>query len=752
MGRPKPYKLLCGAALLLSAAYPPVRAAESDSPPESSVRSLSEVVVTARRREESLLDVPVAETVRSGVELEAQTALRFEDLAEGVPNMLAFRSARSASALEVTLRGQTALPSSIVYDPAVGLYIDGVYVANGQAAMGTLLDIDNVEIVRGAQGTLFGRNNTGGSISLHTRRPELNQYGAEVSLAGGNQRLFQDRAVLNVPLGSTLAVRFAYQGDQHRGWGSSDVTGQDDFMNQHRYQARGSALWQPAQGFEAQLSFERFEAREAGALLHPLPGTLAASLPGDTVPADFYQTDTGKLQHDNARTDAWTLRLTSRLTADVDLQLIAGYRELHADNDYDGDAQAAPIADVRLLATSFQKSVEWQATGKTGRLSWVAGLYWFHDHGSADSTLAPGLSAPVPTLDLNSVDNRSRAAYVHGEWQLTAPWSVAAGARWTEDRRTLIDDAYADFSQFGQPPFCTIVDAANPLQPVPVGIETGGPCPLIYKDVRFHYWSWELSSRYRLSEQLMAYARSGRAQRSGGWNIPLNTLQDAPFKPEQLTDLEVGFKASGLGGGRFNGTAAAFTGDYQDLQRLLAKLIGNTPTTIVINAGQARVSGLELEGDAALGGGVTLRGSFGWTDAKYRRFTDAFGNDVSNNRFYMTPRLEASLSGIYTAPVAVGQLMLRADYWWRDAVEFNVLNDFNRQGAVGLLNARAALTTLRDGALELALFGTNLGDRRYAYIGGTIVNPGGQPVASWQAAADRRLYGIELTCRLAARQ
>ncbi|MBS0578355.1 MAG: TonB-dependent receptor [Proteobacteria bacterium] len=707
---------------------------------------LDEVVVTARRREEVLLDVPLAETVLSGDELQQRSAVQFEDLAAGVPNMVAFRSARSVSALEVTLRGQTALPSSIVYDPAVGLYVDGVYVANGQAAMGTLLDIDSVEIVRGAQGTLFGRNNTGGSISIHTMRPQLAAYSAEAALSGGNQGLFGLRSILNAPLSDTLAVRIAYQGDQHEGWGSSDVTGQDNFMNQHRYQLRGGLLWQPTAHFDAYLTFERFDANQAGGLLHPLPGTIASMIPGDTVPADFYQTDTGKLQRDTAVTDSWQLTLEGQINPALNAKLIAGYRELHADNDYDADAHAVSIADVNLDNTSFQRSVELQLSGKllAERLDWVGGLYAFHDHGSADSVLAPGLSAPVPTYDVNAVDNRSKAAYLHADYQLTGRWNFGLGVRRTEDTRTLVDNAYVDLSPLGPPQFCTIVDAADPNNPVPIGAETGA-CPYIRKDISFRYWSWEVSTDYHFTDDVLGYVRSGRAQRSGGWNIPLNTLQDPPFKPEQLTDVEVGVKANEMGG-RLTLGAAAFTGDYQDMQRLLARLIGNTPTTEVINAGKARVSGIELEGSMLVTRELMLQASGGYTDAHYVQFTDAFGNDASHNQFYMTPKFEAALSGVYSVPLQSGQLHVRADYTWRDSVEFNVLNDFNRQGPVGLVNARLWLESA-GGAWQAALFGTNLGDKRYAYIGGSIVNPGGPPVASWQAAADRRLYGVEVEYR-----
>ncbi|GAC1452564.1 MAG: hypothetical protein PVS2B3_11440 [Steroidobacteraceae bacterium] len=713
----------------------------------NSTYNLHEVVVQARRREEKLADVPLAETVKSGAELQQESAVLLADVAEGVPNTLAFKSARSVSALEITMRGQTAIPSSIVYDPAVGLYIDGIYVANGQAAMGTLLDVDNVEIVRGTQGTLFGRNNTGGSFSIHSHRPDLDSYSSDLALAGGNDGLFAARTVVNVPLASTLAVRLAYQDNQHRGWGSSDVTGQNNLMDEHRYQLRGGLLWKPADDFDSYLTFERFRAKEAGALLHPLPGTVAAMLPGDTLPADFYQTDAGKLLNDFAVTNSWGLTLTERFSDALQAKLIAGYRELRADNDYDADAHAASIADVALDNTSFQKSAELQLGGKilAARLDWVGGLYWFHDHGSADSVLAPGLSSPLPTYDLNSVDNRSRAAYLHGQYQLTERWDVAAGVRRTQDYRTLDDNAFVNTAP--QPPgeFCTIVDASNPQNPIPLGAETGGPCPPLHKSVTYHYWSWEFSTDYHFNDELLGYVRSGRAQRSGGWNIPLNSLQDVPFKPEQLTDIELGVKANELGG-RLTLTADVFTGNYADMQRLLAKLIGNTPTTLVINAGKARVSGLETEATVIVTRELTMQASFGWTHARYQQFIDPDGNDASHNDFYMTPTYDAAVSGIYSVPVSIGRLRLRADYSWHSALQFNVLNDFNRQGSVGLLNGRVTLASA-GGNLEASLFGTNLTDRRYAYTGGSIVNPGGPPVASWQAAADRRLYGLELEYR-----
>jgi len=732
----------------------PAAASASEAP------VLEEVIVTARRRPERASDVPLAMTVESGRELAAQTAVLFEDVAKEAPNVLAFRSARSVSALEVTMRGQTAIPSSIVYDPAVGLYIDGVYVANGQGAMGTLLDIDQVEIVRGAQGTLFGRNNTGGSIAVVTHRPELKGYSEEVSLSGGSSSLFQGRAIFNVPLSGSFGLRIAYQDNLRDGWGSSIATGQTNFMNQHRSQLRVGALWKPSEGFDAYFSYERFNANEVGALLHPLagspPGTIASQLPGDVVPSDFFQTDTGKIQNDRATSNALQLTLAQQFSSNFAAKLILGYRELHAANDYDADAFAAPIADVLLTSTSFQKSTELQLNGKSagGRLDWVGGLYAFRDNGSADSTLAPvtpflNPGPPDATYELNAVQNSSVAVFLHGEWQVSPVWSVAAGLRHTDDSRTLTDNAFIDLSPQGGPAqFCTIV--TDPVTAIPLGAITGGACPAIQRQASFKYWSWEVSSRVRFSDHLMGYLRSGRAQRSGGWNVPFNTLQDQPFQPEVLTDVELGLKASSADG-RWSADTAVFTGNYDQMQRLLARLVGSTPTTFVINAGKARVSGAEFSGHLRIAAPLEIHASLGYTAARYLQFTDPFGNDASHNDFYMTPKFQWSLAGTYSIPVSCGVIRVRGDYAWHDRVEFNVIQDPNfpvHQAAVGLFDARVAFES-RSQAIEVALFGKNLIDKPYAYMGGSILSPPPvPPVASWEAAGDRRVYGLEVSYRL----
>lgn len=719
--------------------------------------------MTSRRRVEKLIDVPLSETVLSGSELQQQSAVLIEDVARQAPNVLAFKSARSVSALEVTMRGQTAIPSSIVYDPAVGLYIDGVYVANGQGAMATLLDVDRVEIVRGAQGTLFGRNNTGGSIAVVSNRPDLHGYAEEFSVSGGSKSLFEGRAIFNVPVSGTFGLRLAYQEDQHDGWGSSIATSQKNFMNQHRDQLRAGALWQPSDKFDAYLTFERFNANEVGALLHPLSGTFLENFPGDQVPASFYQTDTGRIQSDIARTNAAQLTVTQHFSPLLTARVILAYRALRDVNDYDADAFAIPVADVALTSTSYQRSAELQLNGRTpsGLLDWVGGLYWFHDHGSADSNLTPSALAPAPintlnTFEVNSVHNRSTAAYLHGDWHVDQNWSVSAGLRHTGDERTVDDNAYwQDFPVPGLgliPQVCSITDH---LSGQPLGLESlpPGPCTPIHNAVSYSFWSWELGTRYHFSERLMSYLRAGRAQRSGGWNIPVASDADTPFRPETLTDIEIGLKGNSAGQ-RASWDLALFSGQYTDMQRLLARLVNSTPITQVINAGKARVSGAEFEGQLQITRSFGARASLGYTDASYQRFIAPDGSDLTQNKFYMTPRYQWSLAGTYEVPLAAGKLQLRADYAWHDRVEFNVINDLNHQGPVGLLNARVTYVAGSSG-FEVAVFGTNLADRQYAYVGGTILAPLPPPappilvpLTSWQAAADRRLLGVELSYRL----
>jgi iron complex outermembrane receptor protein len=762
----------------------PARAAEA-APADPSVAGaaqLEEVIVYARRRSERIEETPLAISVRTGEQLRDDSAQLIGDVGRDIPNVRMVSSPQSVSALDVTMRGQTVNRSAIVFDSAVGLYVDGVYVANGQGAMATLLDVDSVEVVRGSQGTLFGRNNTGGSISFRTHRPEFDGDKFEVAASGGDYGEFMGRAIVNLPVSDTFAVRFAYQDNSRGGLGSSIATGQDDLQNQHRYTARFGALWKPSDATEAYFTYEHFEANEYGAILHPLtgpaPGTLIAQLgglfaqvpiPGLPViqfPSNPYQTDGSYPGFDDAQTDALQLTVTQHLEGDLAAKLILGFRRLNASTALDVDASPLPLADTTLFNTSNQKSAELQLSDKAfgDRLDWVGGLYWFRDNGSAPSLHAPaspqllaalgaldqatgqnlaGEFSPLVGYETNAVINNSDAAYLHGEYHVTSDWAVAAGLRRTEDRREIDENDYVIVPGFG--PDCRLELNGAPIN---------GPCPDVNLVAQFSYWSWELSTHYRLNEAWNAYARIGRSQRSGGWNAPLGSYNDVPYKPEQLTDFEIGAKASLLGGTLLlNGDV--FYGRYDDMQRLLGVLEGGTPDTLVTNAGRARVSGAEFEANWRFAPRAALNASFGWTDARYQSFlyTPVPGGptqDLSGNEFNETPRLQASLGASYELPVTVGYLRASADYAWQSKVDFNVINDFNYQGAYGTLNARLALAG-RSRDWDIAVSGTNLTDKRYAYNGGTITEPlVATPTVAWQIPGAPRMYWVEGTYRWGA--
>jgi iron complex outermembrane receptor protein len=426
-----------------------------------------------------------------------------------------------------------------------------------------------------------------------------------------------------------------------------------------------------------------------------------------------------------------------------------------------------PFANTDLMNSSNQKSAELQLSGVAleKKLDWVGGLYWFRDDGSAPSVLQPASAAyindfqvlqqfqvfppgnlpvtPYPVVESNSLQNLSGAAFLHGEYHLSDRWAAAAGLRRTDDVRKLSENSYAQ-TPVGSS--CTIIDATtgNPAN-------NGGPCPPIDKSASFSYWSWEFSTRYRLTEELNAYFRTGRGQRSGGWNVPVNTLQDQPFRPEELTDYELGLKADLLGGALIvNGDV--FYGNYDQMQRLLPRLVGGTPTTFVVNAGQARVSGAELESAFYLSRNWSLQGAFGWTDARYVQFQYSAipgqpSVDLSGNQFYQTPKFNAGLGVGFQTALASGTAHLHADYAWQDAVQFNAINDFNNQGAYGTLNARATYVG-SGGVWEFAVFGTNLTGRQYAITGGSVAAPPSPlPAVSWQIPGAPRLYGIGLVYR-----
>ncbi|HEX9139259.1 MAG TPA: TonB-dependent receptor [Steroidobacteraceae bacterium] len=747
---------------------------------------LEEVIVHARRRAEPVKDTPLAISVISGEQLREDSADTMQDVGRDVPNLRMVSSPQSVSALDVTMRGQTVNRSAIVFDSAVGLYVDGVYVANGQGAMATLLDIDSVEVTRGSQGTLSGRNNTGGSISLATHKPDLGADSIEVAASGGDYGEFMGRAIVNVPLGDTFAVRAAYQDNSRAGFGSSLGNDQNNLENQHRYTARFSALWKPGDATEAFFTYEHFAANEYGAVLHPLagpaPGTEVAQLgqlfaqvplaglPTVQFPADLYQTDGSLPGFDDARTDASQLTMTHRFDGGLSTKLILGFRRLDASTALDVDASPIPFADITVYNTSNQKSAELQFADKAldGQLDWVGGLYWFRDNGSApslESPASPGFLAalgqldgllqletgqnpnlvgefdPYPRYEQNSVVNNSEAAYLHGEYKITPDWAVAAGARRTEDKREIQENDYLVIPGLGQA--CQL-----DLNGAPVN----GPCPYINKVADFGYWSWELSSHYSLTPQWTAYARIGRSQRSGGWNAPLGSYDDAPYRPEQLTDYEIGTKAE-----QFNGALAlnadVFFGQYEDMQRLLGVLENGTPDTLVVNAGNATVSGAEFDGHWRPTAHASVDASFSWTDAHYKNFMFAPipgqpPENLAGNKFNESPPLQASLGASYEFVTAPGFLRFSADYAWQDKVEFNVINDFNYQGAYGTLNARVALAS-PSRSWEIAFYGTNLTNQHYAYNGGSITVPGGAgpPVVAWQIPGPMCMWVLEGTYR-----
>ncbi len=757
-----------------------VAAPVADSATADSSQDLTEVVIYARRRTEPIQDTPLAISVRTGDELREQSADLVGDVGRDIPNVYMVSSPQSVNALNITMRGQSVTRSAIVFDSAVGVYVDGVYVADSQGAMSSLLDMDSVEVVRGSQGTLFGRNNTGGAVLFYTHRPDLTSDSAEVAAAGGDYRDFMGRAILNLPLSSTFGVRFAYQDNSRAGFGFSEGDGQSNLENQHRYTARFSALWKPLEGTEAFFTYERFEANEYGAILHPLEGpgqgTQIAQigqlfsqlpipgLPQIQFPVNPFAGDGSYPGFDDAKTDALQLTISQRLTEENVAKLILGYRRLNASTALDVDASPLPFADTLLINTSEQKSAELQLSGTypEQRFDWVGGLYWFQDNGGAPSQHQPASPAflaamnevdqftgltlandflPSTSFDQNTVVNTSDAAYVHSEGHITPDWALAAGTRYTHDKREIQENDYLIIPQFGEQ--CELQLNGAPIN---------GPCPYINKVASFGYWSWEVSSHYRLSEEWSTYARIGRSYRSGGWNDPLGSYNDVPYRPEQLTDYELGAKANLLGGGLVL-SGDVFFGQYDDMQRLLGVIEGNSPDTLVVNAGRARVSGLEFEGRWHVVAGMSLHTSFGWTDGHYQSFlyTPAQGLppiNLAGNNFSETPPYQASLGADYEYGTAVGRVRVSADYAWQAKVQFNVINDFNYQPAYGTLNARVSLSGGRLPDWELAVYGTNLTDERFAYNGGTITAPPTtQPTFAWRVPGAPRMVAVEALYR-----
>ena len=664
---------------------------------------LEEVVVTARKRPESMQDAPLAVTAFTGDAMEDRGMFDLVNVGEAAPNVRIMTTpgiSGSASEAQIYIRGIGQQDFVISADPGVGIYIDGVYYARMMGAAMDLVDLQQVEILRGPQGTLFGRNTIGGAVNLTSRRPEDDELTGKVAFGVGEAGFLSFNGNLNLPLADGLAARLSMLRRKHDGYVEALQYDGLDLGNEDVIALRGRLLWEVSDYFELDFIADYVEDNTNGAasvptaILEPPPpesypdvanilaGGNCTTAQGRTTnpmcagpvqtPGKRLATNAAWFDLDGNRIDPYSdlknygFNLTARwgLTDNLDFKSISAYRKLEA-------ASIRGLGHMPLLTfqnttdayTSEQWSQELQLTGAAfdGTLNWVGGFYYFTEEGFERDTVGLALSIqPIipPTLQIRPMDdffveNETIALFGQGTYDLTDRLFLTLGARYTWEDKTGQTDAFAFY---GAPFQKRVSFVAEPLQ-----------------ENRF---TPHVSLSYDFSDFGMVYASYSQGFKSGTFSPRTPTpeaLLSPPFDPageagalptatrEEVDAYELGLKMELLDG-RMRANLAAFFNDYTDIQ--IDAIGPDGFNAIIINGGDAEFKGLEAEVTLLVNEYLLLRANLGLLDAEYTRVPppEAQVCLLERTALYNTPDYTLSLGVEWSYPIAGGMVNAVLDW------------------------------------------------------------------------------------------
>lgn len=760
--------LFATTAWVPASAYAQSAASASDQEAGSTTdNQLGDIVVTARKVSENLQDVPVAVTAFSGEQLEAQNASQLTDIAKLTPGLVIRPSASGPAQAVFQIRGQFQNDTVATLDPSVGVYVDGYYIARAYGINSDLVDVQSVQTLKGPQGTLFGRNTTGGAILIQTNDPDADQFSGLVSATYGR---FDERAatgVINVPiLTDRIALRAAVQVRKRDGYVRERLSGRD-VGNQDSWTGRIKLLVNATDNLSFLLSGEVFESDFAFnpyrlAYVSPTSAAnLAAGIalfgPGPTgtrfgqgsaalaseiaLNSSSDSVANSRFSSNDVKTQTYT-GTTTLETFFGAVKFIGGYRKIDSTAQTDIDGSSFVIVDSVLTASLEQYSGELQFTGKAfnDAVDFAAGLFYFKENGR-DGSVAMALTAinpNNPNVTDGLIDTRSQGLYGQATWHISDALSFTGGLRYSvEDKGLTLRNRSFNAAQ-GL--FLCSLPTTRP------------DCGATRSD-SFSAISYTAGLDYRLSEEILTYAKISRGFRSGGQNLRSSgTLSSfVPFRPEIVTTYEGGVKAQFLDNrGRFN--AAGYYSRINEIQRstLVTSPSGQT-ATIVGNAGKAQIWGAEAELTLAPVPGLELAGTAAYTKPKYISYIDPnTGDDRSNEPFDNVAKWTFSTSATYTHEFDFGRFSLRGDYSYQGRTPLQAYAGPNAaitaattMKPVGLLGARASLTLL-DGTLDLAVFGRNLTNNRTPNV--AIYLPAPIDLVAVQYR-EPRTFGVSATVR-----
>ncbi len=690
-----------------------------------------EIVVTARRREENLSDVPVAVTAYSGAQLEAQGTLDLTDLSDTTPNVTLENSRGTNSTLTAFIRGVGQQDPVSGFEAGVGIYLDDVYLNRPQGAVLDIYDVERIEILRGPQGTLYGRNTIGGAVKYVTRRlPQ--EFSLKARATYGTYNQAEGVITASAPLGDIVRVGGSVARLSRGGFGDNLVLAGVENYNKDVWAARASV---ELGGYGAPVLIrisgdytrDKSDARNGHRLITSL-------LSGAPVLDDVFDTRSGlNTPKQDVKAYGFAINAAAQLTDAITLKSISAWRKDRSFTPIDFDSLAAVDVDVPALYRNEQVSQEFQLLYESARLNGLVGFYYLDADSSTQFDVILGTTGPLLGLPgLNAytegeVKTSTWSVFGDVTFDLTDQFAVSVGGRYTSDKRT--SRIRRENKIFGSSP---IFGGTA----VSLGAFTN-----FIGDAKFTDFNPRASVSFKPDDNHLFYASYAQGFKGGGFD-PRGDARIAPdtdrngvrsyqeiydfflFDPETVDSYELGWKGN-LGGARF--ALTGFYGDYKNVQ--IPGSVGvdangdgifESFAGVTTNAAKATFKGIELETFARFardfageGSALTFNGTLGYIDGEYKQYIVS-GVDVSDlRRIQNTPKWTASA----TLGLELGAFSASTTYSYRSKTnQFEVPSPFLDQKGYGLLDASLVWSSADD-RFSLGLHGKNLFDKEYITSG-----------------------------------
>ena len=749
MNKPSlPSNRACVAAVTSLLAVPAVFAQDAPAPPPDGSSAFEEITVTARRRDESLLDVPIAMSAFSADRIENSGVLDITWLQQATPNLTLQVARGSNSTLIAFIRGVGQQDPLWGFEPGVGLYVDDVYIARPQGAVLDIYDVERIEVLRGPQGTLYGRNTIGGAIKYVTK-PLTDTPSVDAKLNLGSYG--QTDAILSgsMPLGDTFSIGGAAAIYRRDGYGENVITGAEHY-DKDVDAFRVSAEWRPSDVLSFRLAGDYVD--DNSNAKHGHREALGEGLAtGDPEPSDVYDTAAGIGSDNSVENRGVSLTANWAINDVLTFKSITAYREGETDTVIDFDMGPSPALDIPAHYEDDQTTQEFQLLFEGERVQGVAGLYYLDARAAgAFDTIVGLLNLTIATA--GEVNTKSYAAFADVSFDITDVLSASLGARWTRDERegTVFRQ---NFTGLGSPLFG---DSAS----VPGLVRSD------YTNERdFEEFTPRVSVSYEFSDDLMAYAAYSEGFKSGGFDmrgdVALTPDTVNGYDPEYVDSYELGLKGNVLDD-RLTFTAAVFRAEYEGQQVTRQEpTVTGAIASFVDNAASSTIQGAELEGVISFTDALTATFGIGYTDAEFDEFrsntvvpnpapppdTITVPIDLSDSAvFQNTPEWNGNLSLSYRHELVSGGSLLgtvtgsyRSEY---SMFEFE--QPLLDQTESYTLYDADIVWALADERTRIALHGRNLTDEEYK-VGGYFF-PGalfGNVVNSFYGPP--RTYGLSVS-------